>query len=632
MTQAAEALSPTGMRRWEALGEALTAKRLWLLIAAFEMALTLLSTLPGDVRKPILNLTAGFVSSAALLVVVGCGWFVLLRHLTGIARVGAAVPVFIAAAGMRGYVLQWLLVAWGISQPGVDRHRYRVFVSVVVVLTGALVGGLVKVTVDEHRRRLEHLDALQAQLSLVLKQSEVRLRADQSSAIDRIARDLSLQLAQVGTATPAVAIDSLERMAADVVRPLSHELAATTPTWSPPEPESLQRKLDWSEVWAAIASPGSISPLGPAVLTLVATPSSVFALGLDQGLLLHAVGAILVYVGLWTLSRATTVVAPQRSTLVQLALTTALLVLACVPAAIATWFLSGDQLRAVNTKYVLLVLPVVALMFAFIGSARAQQRSIDTAMAEVVAQTRWWLTRTRLVQWWQDATLARALHGPVQSTIRIASQRIQAATDRGDVRGEHIDSVIKDAAASLATVLAAPKATVAFHHRLVDVVAAWRPLVKIDAQVNDSAVQALDCDPICAEILIDIVAEAVSNAVRHGGARRVAVVVSGRGNTLHLQVTDDGRGMVAMINGASSPAGLGTRQLERCALSWDYRPADGGHCLEVELPLIPSPSSSGVLGQSFGEVPVVADGEHSDRKHHSHRQPHRQGANGKLRQ
>ena len=230
MTQAAEALSPTGMRRWEALGEALTAKRLWLLIAAFEMALTLLSTLPGDVRKPILNLTAGFVSSAALLVVVGCGWFVLLRHLTGIARVGAAVPVFIAAAGMRGYVLQWLLVAWGISQPGVDRHRYRVFVSVVVVLTGALVGGLVKVTVDEHRRRLEHLDALQAQLSLVLKQSEVRLRADQSSAIDRIARDLSLQLAQVGTATPAVAIDSLERMAADVVRPLSHELAATTPT------------------------------------------------------------------------------------------------------------------------------------------------------------------------------------------------------------------------------------------------------------------------------------------------------------------------------------------------------------------------------------------------------------------
>lgn len=619
MTRPAEALSPTRTRRWEALGEALTARRLWLLIAAFEMALTLLSTLPGDVRKPLLNLTAGFVSSAALLSVVGCVWFVLLRHLTGVARVVAAVPIFIAAAAVRGYVLQWLLVEWGISSPGVEGYRYRVFSSLVVVLTGAVVGGWVKVTLAEHRRRLEHLDALQAQLSLVLTQSEVRLRADQSGVIDRIARDLSLQLAKVGTATPAAAIDSLERMAADVVRPLSHELAATTPTWSPPEPASLRRKLDWSEVWATIASPGSISPLGPAVVTFLVTPSSVFALGLGQGLLLHAVAATLVYAGLWTLSRATTVVAPQRSTPVRLALTTALLVLACVPAAVATWYLSGDQLRAVNVKYVLLVVPVVALMFAFIGSARAQQRSIDATMAEVVEETRWWVTRTRLVQWWQDATLARALHGPVQSTIRIASQRIQAATDSGDVRGEQVQSVINHAAASLAMVLTAPRGTLAFHDRMGDVVAAWRPLVTIDAQVTDSAAQALEHDPICAEILIDIVAEAVSNAVRHGGARRLTLGVSAGGNTVCLQVTDDGRGMEAMVDGTSSPAGLGTGQLDRCALSWDYRPTDRGHCLEVLLPLVPGPSSTGDLGQSLGEVPVVANGQHSDRKHHSHR-------------
>ena len=617
MTHRGEALSPTGTRRWEALGEALTAQRLWLLIAAFETVLTLLSTLPGDVRRPLLNLTAGFVSSAALLAVVGCGWFVLLRHLTGVARVVAAVPVFSAAAVVRGCVLQWVLVGWDMSLPGVEGYQYRVFGSIVVVLTGAFVGGWVKVTLAEHRRRLEHLDALQAQLSLVLKQSEVRLRADQSDVIDRIARELSLQLAQVGTAAPAAAIDSLERLAADVVRPLSHELAATTPTWSPPEPATLQRKLDWSEVWAAIASPGSISPLGPAVVTFLVTPSSVFALGLGQGLLLHAVAATLVYVGLWTLSRVITVVAPQRSTPVRLALTTALLVLACIPAAIATWFLSGDQVRAVNVKYVLLVVPVVALMFAFIGSARAQQRSIDATMAEVVAKTRWWVTRTRLVQWWQDATLARALHGPVQSTIRIASQRIQAVTHSCDVPGEHIESVIDDAAASLATVLTAPRGTLTFHQRMGDVVAAWRPLVSIDAQVNESAAQALGVDPICAEILIDIIAEAVSNAARHGGARRLTLVVSASGDTICLQVTDDGRGMVAMMDGTASPTGLGTRQLERCALSWDYRATDGGQRLEVELPLVPSLSANGVLGQSFGEVPVVADSEHSDREHHS---------------
>lgn len=591
MSQPAALQGTAGAARWELLGGALTAKRLWLLIAAFEMILTLLSTLPGDVRKPLLNLTAGFISSAALLAVVGCGWFLILRHISGITRVVAALPVIVLAGAVRGCVLQWLLVAWEVSLPGAEGYRYRVFGSIVVVVTGAVVGGLVKVNVEAHRRRLEELEALQTRLSLILAQAEVRLRADQDGVIDRITRDLCDQLARVSGTSPDVAIDSLEHMAAQVVRPLSHELAAAAPTWSPPESATLTRRLDWSEVWASIASPGSMNPLGPAVVTFVVTPSTVFAMGFWRSLLLHAVAAVLIYLGLWSLRRVVPVVAPRRSTPVRLALTTALLVLACVPAAAATWLLSDESLRAVNTKYVLLVVPIVALMFAFLGAARAQQRAVGQRAAAVVDKTRWWVTRTRMVQWWQNGSLARALHGPVQSAIRAAAGRLRAAAASGDAQPAVIQSVLNDAAESLPEIVMATRGGEGFQSRLDNVAATWTPLVTVEHEVAAIALELIDQDPVCAEILVDVIAEAVSNAVRHGGARHLTIYVAAAeegGDVIAAEIIDDGRGRSLTPAESGGRAGLGTTQLDTCALSWDYQNIPGANCLTVALPVLVS--------------------------------------------
>lgn len=575
--------------RWELLGRAMTAKRLWLLIAVFEMVLTLLSTLPGDVRKPWLNLTAGFISSAALLAVVGCGWFLLLRHLSGGARLILTVPLIVVAGVVRGTVLQWLLVGWGISPPGIAGYQYRVFGSIVVVVTGAAVGGLVKVNVEAHRRRLEELEALQMRLNLVLSQAEVQLRADQTGVISRITNYLCEQLAQVRVTSPEVVIESLDHMAADVVRPLSHQLAAAAPTWTPPETESLTRRLDWSQVWASIASPGAINPIGPALVVLVVTPSSVFAMGVGPGLLLQVVAAGLVYLGLCVLRKGPPVVVPQRSTWVRLALTTVLLVLACVPAAAATWMLSTDQLRAVNTKYVLFIVPIVALMFAFIGAARTQLRTSDQTAAALVEETRWWVTRTRMVQWWQNGSLARALHGPMQSVIRSAAGRLRVVAASGDAQPEAIRAVLADTAASLSQVVLKSHSGDDFKSHLDNVSATWNPLVRVDYEVDPSALAVIDHDPVCGEILVDIIAEALSNAVRHGGARQVNITVAyddGRLGAITAQIVDDGRGAALVPTAPVDSVGLGTTQLRTCALDWSYGSSPGGNQLFVALPVV----------------------------------------------
>ncbi len=77
--------------------------------------------------------------------------------------------------------------------------------------------------------------------------------------------------------------------------------------------------------------------------------------------------------------------------------------------------------------------------------------------------------------------------------------------------------------------------------------------------------------------------EALTNAVRHGRADRIAVVLEAAPGRLVLKVTDNGRGCPAVVPGngltgmRERVAGVGGR------VSWES-PAQGGFVLEVRIP------------------------------------------------
>jgi CheY-like chemotaxis protein len=86
--------------------------------------------------------------------------------------------------------------------------------------------------------------------------------------------------------------------------------------------------------------------------------------------------------------------------------------------------------------------------------------------------------------------------------------------------------------------------------------------------------------------VLRIVGEALTNARRHSGARRVRVSVHGSGGTMSVEVTDDGRGFAARARAGSD--GTGTRGMrERAALlggDLDIRSRPGaGTSLRLEL-------------------------------------------------
>ena len=85
-----------------------------------------------------------------------------------------------------------------------------------------------------------------------------------------------------------------------------------------------------------------------------------------------------------------------------------------------------------------------------------------------------------------------------------------------------------------------------------------------------------------------IVAEAMTNVVRHADARQCSVRIGTGGSQLLVSVTDDGIG----ING-NRPSGIGTRSMQERASELGgavaiTSTADGGTTVQLTLPLLPA--------------------------------------------
>ena len=103
-------------------------------------------------------------------------------------------------------------------------------------------------------------------------------------------------------------------------------------------------------------------------------------------------------------------------------------------------------------------------------------------------------------------------------------------------------------------------------------------------------------DPETGMHLYRIVQEAVNNATKHGGARKVTILLNKSDDSLRLAVADDGKGMAPSPNGAR---GMGLQSMSYRAralggeLKIDSNPSEGT-VVSCEIPIRPSQSATPV--------------------------------------
>lgn len=253
------------------------------------------------------------------------------------------------------------------------------------------------------------------------------------------------------------------------------------------------------------------------------------------------------------------------------------LMLASGIAAAVVMHLTGEADHASVKLMVTLAVPLTMLMVAG-GVAHGVNVAKDAVLTDLHTSISAAEVRRRTLESEESRIrrdIATHLHGTVAANVTAASMRLRQAMDDGDA----------DAAMHALTeargLLEANLATSSLVDdsdldRLLDaLVDSWRGLVTILVEVEEHG----PLPPVLVRTIVDVVTEAVNNAVRHGDAENIDVVLAVDDRTIEVEVRADGHRLEA------AGRGLGSDLFDRAAPgAWSLTagPA-GGSVLRVTL-------------------------------------------------
>ena len=168
---------------------------------------------------------------------------------------------------------------------------------------------------------------------------------------------------------------------------------------------------------------------------------------------------------------------------------------------------------------------------------------------------------------------AQLLHGSVQTRLVSCAMALDKASATGD------QAAVNSALQEVLVVLAEPMPQPAYVGTIVEEVerkaALWEGLCTFTVRVDDSSGSQANVRAVGR-----VVEEAISNAIRHGGASHIDIsVVSESDGAVRVVVDDDGRGP-----GGGVP-GIGTAFLQQASAGqWSLTPLTQGSRLEVLVP------------------------------------------------
>lgn len=547
-------------------------------------------------------------------------WVTLAAGLVGNAVTSAEVPLGarLLALGL-GQIALWLpLAAVGIAlRRRPDRPRPLLVLTAAVaglmvralivgVVLGALVGqdavewtdrfvgalfniGLsflvcayIVSAVRERRRHIADLQATEQRLAAAVADLGREFVQRNEEVADEVRSALLAELNALDPTDARRSLDALQRTATEVVRPLSHELATTRPDDDLPSLPQTDVVVSWRQVLDGAATGAPFRPgLTAAIFSVEGMAAAV---AYPPGTWIFVVLCLALW-GLLILANGTLRIALLgRPRILRMSL---VLMCAIVVGAVMALIVFAGLSGAPPVEELTFATFVFAVGFSLgVGVAASFARDRDRIVRELeessLALTRR-LVRWRQAQWFQQKALSRALHGPIQTAVTAAALRLDSSIRSGGSDPGLVEQVRRDLRVAMGG-LSALDADVASLSEVGDRLAAtWEGLCDVALLTAPGVDEVVDSDAVLRSSLIDLITEAVSNAVRHGGATHVNVVIesSPRGPVdLLLTVDSDSR-----RRGAQGQRGLGTQLLDECTLWWDLEDSNLGMRLSAALPV-----------------------------------------------
>lgn len=460
----------------------------------------------------------------------------------------AVIGVFVALGVLRAVTMQ---IGAGVTNfdDGLaltDRLVFGIGFSVVF-------GILIALVVDgarTHARTMGQLRSAQSALEEELDRDEQELEHLHEELIETTQRDL-LRALETSDLTP----DEIRSWARDVVRPLSHELAARAarPEGNHPERDLVPTSVPLRERVSQLAE--SMRP--PATLALVGIAESLAFLVAFQYespaiALAHAViGAVLITALMWPFTR---IYRPSRSAFMNAFVITLGITIVASVAVLGDDFIVRTLFPAANT-YPLYVTSIVliGLGLSVYQAVRAVQ---DAAEAELA------ITVGDLVE--QRQSTARAIRAAQSRASRFLHDSIQGILYAGALSGAPATDVRRDVISAFEDFSQpVPEPTRAeLRNRFEQLIAMWQHALDVQVSVDDETVDAIFIDPQTTDRLLSVISEGLTNAAKHSTGSTVFI---------HLQAAEGGTTITVTTTGAMDPTvqrGLGSKNLAAVAPQW----------------------------------------------------------------
>ena len=503
----------------------------------------------------------GAASTAAMGAVFAVAHVTVLRH----RRVRPAPVSWVVATGVAAGLARGVVVAALAADLGAELLRSGPFaVTASVLVLAVATPGLALVFARAARARARHA-ALEVRLAALREREMDRDQlttaithaayAEAIAALEDARRGLTAPVGEMTTEDRLAVAAQLRATVDDTLRPLSRRLHGALRDDPPP-------RGVLGIPWAGIRSFPIMPITSGLVLAVITLPMAV-----------NPVSAVMVGFVAWVVLAGVVAVARRYAWAASHRVVLAMGIMVMVGAALgvgsraATGNPAGWQVALATA----VVAPLVVLLVSAAGSVVRGERE---ATALLLQQVREREVEARAA----DRDIARAtrdlaqyVHGTMQSRLLSIAFAVEQAARAGDDR--EFRDALRAARAALDD-LPPPSAPAPDLRAALDGIAdVWRGFVDVVVTIDPTAAQ------LSRAAVADVARvgeEAVSNAHKHGGARRVWIGVAVADGCVTVQVTDDGTGPSAGV------PGMGAAWLDFVAPdSWTLSHGAGGSGAEL---------------------------------------------------
>ena len=534
---------------------------------------------PNSSDHAPLRLLCLLIAHCAMFVPLVAWRWVLLRY-HGRPRPWLTLFAFLLASIVRGLVLFFALrILADISNISLPA---RVIIATWTSMISLTFTALAVSSFRAAEHDTQRLQGIRQSLKEASDLVSTQIKRRNEDAIAQVQERLTIAVSALdGVRTDEVALERLRYLAADVIRPMSHELARSSPTVTVPVSAPAITRAGWRATVEALSQRGQFLPVATAtVIVLAYTPTAFLTLSGRALPTLASITAFSITLALgnrvlnWALPRSTPVRSAMLVMLVSIASSAPVV-------AIAGLVAIGGVVGRNITIGGIVFLPLAAIVGALISSRVSAQRRIANELEQLTRQLSQELVHLRQAQWYHERSLSRALHGQLQSAVTVAAIRLDRALADGAVPPELMAEIRESITGQIDVLSAAGPQPATIDQLASRLTTTWSRVCNVSLDIDETARAALDNDDILRSTVTEIMTEAVSNSIRHGDAKHVQITLDvDTSDQVRLRVDDDGVGQVP-TNGQ----GLGSTFLDECTSGWSSTSSDLGHRLEARLPI-----------------------------------------------